>query len=549
MVLKKNIFTIHLMVTIITSYLTIFGHAKDNLIIWSQIFTVFYLSSNLVILYIPTRYFIERTIFYYLIFFHSVMICLGMYLSNSGTDFYLVYFLILGLSSMSISIKYLMLNSFIFVLVYGWILFQKGLFAGDMAVSYALRLPFIIIIALLFGYIVDMLAKDKSRSLKASEEKYRSLVESTDNSVYMVDKDCKYLSANSTLLSEHGLTESQIIGKLFGNFHSIEETKEFIKKVDEVFKTRRATQYEAHSEKSGKWVMRTLSPIKEPDFAKIKAVSVLSTNITARVQTEKELKRTYNTLKITQGQLIQNEKMAALGRLASGLAHQIRNPLEIILMGIDFLGNTLPNKDLNSEKAFEKIKNAVNRTNRIITDFLRFSRKAELKFESVNVCKLLDETINLIEYRINVNKIKIERNYSEESVQVNADKNLLQQVFMNLFNNGIDAMVKGGVTRIKVNTKKIIQVGEKTGYRENDYFKIGDKMVVIEIEDTGKGIPKDVLSQVFEPFFTTKESEKGTGLGLSLAHLIIDRHKGNITVQSEVNKGTKFTLNLQPANN
>jgi len=549
MVLKKNIFTIHLMVTIITSYLTIFGHAKDNLIIWSQIFTVFYLSSNLVILYIPTRYFIERTIFYYLIFFHSVMICLGMYLSNSGTDFYLVYFLILGLSSMSISIKYLMLNSFIFVLVYGWILFKKGLFAGDMAISYALRLPFIIIIALLFGYIVDMLVKDKSRSLKASEEKYRSLVESTDNSVYMVDKDCKYLSANTTLLSEHGLTESQIIGKLFGNFHSIEETKEFIKKVDEVFKTRRATQYEAHSEKSGKWVMRTLSPIKEPDFAKIKAVSVLSTNITARVQTEKELKRTYNTLKITQGQLIQNEKMAALGRLASGLAHQIRNPLEIILMGIDFLGNTLPNKDLNSEKAFEKIKNAVNRTNRIITDFLRFSRKAELKFESVNVCKLLDETINLIEYRINVNKIKIERNYSEESVQVNADKNLLQQVFMNLFNNGIDAMVKGGVTRIKVNTKKIIQVGEKTGYRENDYFKIGDKMVVIEIEDTGKGIPKDVLSQVFEPFFTTKESEKGTGLGLSLAHLIIDRHKGNITVQSEVNKGTKFTLNLQPANN
>jgi PAS domain S-box-containing protein len=549
MVLKKNIFTVHLMVTIITSYLTIFGHAKDNLIIWSQVFTVFYLSSNLVILYIPTRYFIERTIFYYLIFFHSVMICLGMYLSNSGTDFYLVYFLILGLSSMSISIKYLMLNSFIFVLVYGWILFKKGLFAGDMAIGYALRLPFIIIIALLFGYIVDMLAKDKSRSLKASEEKYRSLVESTDNSVYMVDKDCKYLSANTTLLSEHGLTESQIIGKLFGNFHSIEETKEFIKKVDEVFKTRRATQYEAHSEKSGKWVMRTLSPIKEPDFAKIKAVSVLSTNITARVQTERELKRTYNTLKKTQGQLIQNEKMAALGRLASGLAHQVRNPLEIILMGIDFLDNTLPNKDLNSEKAFEKIKNAVNRTNRIITDFLRFSRKAELKFESVNVCKLLDETINLIEYRINVNKIKIERNYSEESVQVNADKNLLQQVFMNLFNNGIDAMGKGGVTRVEVNTKKIIQVGGKTGYRESDYFKIGENMVVIEIEDTGKGIPKNILSQVFEPFFTTKESEKGTGLGLSLAHLIIDRHKGNITVQSEVNKGTKFTLNLQPANN
>jgi len=476
------------------------------------------------------------------------MICIGMYLScNAGTDFYLIYFLILGLSSISISLKYLMVNTTVFVFVYGWILFEKGLIPGDMGESYALRLPFIIIITLLFGYIIDMLNKDKTRSLKASEEKYRSLVESTDDSIYMVDKNCRYLSANGTFLSEHGLTESQIVGKDFSNFHSIEETKIFIKRVDEVFKTRKTTQYEAHSENSGKWVMRTLSPIKGPDPAKTKAISVLSMDITSRVQTENELKRTYNTLKKTQGQLIQNEKMAAAGRLASGLAHQIRNPLEIILMGVEFLANTLPNKDPNSEKTIEKIKDAVNRTNQIITDFLRFSRKSELKFESVNVCKLLDETIKLIEHTINANKIKIERNYPEESVEVNADRNLLQQVFMNLFNNGIDAMEKGGVTRIKVNTNNIVQVGEKTGYRNNDYFKIGGKMVVIEIEDTGEGIPEDVLSQVFDPFFTTKESEKGTGLGLSLAHLIIDRHKGNINVQSEVNKGTKFTLNLQPA--
>ncbi len=548
-VTKKQIFYIHLMVTIITSYLTIFGHVKDNLIIWSQIFTVFYLSSNLVIHYIPTRYFIERTIFYYLIFFHSVMICLGMYLSNSGTDFYLVYFLILGLSSMSISLKYLMLNSIVFVLVYGWILFQKGLFAGDMAVSYALRLPFIIIIALLFGYIVDILIKDKSRSLKASEEKYRSLVESTDDSIYMVDKDCRHLSANSKFLSEHGVTETQIVGTNFSNFHSIEETKEFTKNVDKVFKFHRATQYEAYNEKLGKWALRTLSPIHEPDSTKIKAVSVVSMDITTRVQTEKKLKNTYNKLKETQGQLIQNEKMAALGRLASGLAHQIRNPLEIIIMGVEFLGNTLPNKDLNSEKSIERIKAAVNRTNQIITDFLRFSRKSELKFESVNVCELLDETIKLVEHRINMKKIKIERNYSQESMEVKADRNLLQQVFMNLLNNGIDAMSKRGEIRIRVTPDKAMQIENKIGYREKDYFKIGDKMAVIEFEDTGKGIHEDVLSKVFEPFFTTKESGKGTGLGLSLVHLIMDRHRGTIKVQSKLNKGTKFTLKLQPAIN
>jgi signal transduction histidine kinase len=83
----------------------------------------------------------------------------------------------------------------------------------------------------------------------------------------------------------------------------------------------------------------------------------------------------------------------------------------------------------------------------------------------------------------------------------------------------------------------------------DDYFKIGDKIAVVEIEDTGEGIPEDLLLKIFEPFFTTKDAEKGTGLGLSLAHLIIDRHKGSIEVESEVNKGTKFIINLQLGNN
>ena len=544
----KQVLIIHLMVTIIISYLVIFGPVKDKSVIWSNIFIALYLSSNLFVLYIPTRYFIERTIFYYLIFFHSFMICVGMYLSgNASTDFYLIYFLIMGISCMSIGLKYLMVNTTVFVFVYGYILFQKGLLGGEMGISYSLRLPFIIIIALFFGYIVDALVKDKTRSLKASEEKYRSLVESINDSVYMVDRDCQYLSANSNVLSEYGLTEKQIVGKKFSDFHSPEEAREFIDRAKKVFETGSAAQFEAHNEKIGKWVIRTLSPVKEPDTAQIKAISVVSMDITERVETLKELIKTNKKLKETQNQLIQNEKMAVIGRLASGLAHQIRNPLEIIIMGVEFLGNTLHNKDLNPEKSIEKIKQAVNRTNQIITDFLSFARKSELKFESVDVCLLLDETIRLIEHRINLRKVKIERNYSEESIKVKADRNMLEQVFMNLLNNGIDAISEGGEIRIKVNTKKIMHIEDKVGYRKNDYFKIGEKMTVVEIEDTGKGIPGDVLPEIFEPFFTTKESGKGTGLGLSLAHLIIDRHKGKINVQSEVNKGTKFTLKLQPA--
>ena len=108
-------------------------------------------------------------------------------------------------------------------------------------------------------------------------------------------------------------------------------------------------------------------------------------------------------------------------------------------------------------------------------------------------------------------------------------------------------MSKRGEIRIRVSSERAMHMEDNIGYRESDYFIIGDKMIVIEFEDTGEGIPEDVLSKVFEPFFTTKESVKGTGLGLSLAHLIMDRHRGTIKVQSELNKGTKFTLKLQPA--
>ncbi len=545
---KKETFIIHLMVTIIISYMVIFGPTESKWVIWSNLFVVLYLASNLFILYIPNRYFIKRTIFHYLIFFNSLMICLGMYLSgNASTDFYLIYFLIMGISCTSINIKYLMINTTIFVFIYGYILFQKGFLRGEMGVAYSLRLPFIIIIALFFGYIVDVLLKDKARSVKVSEEKYRSLMESIYESAYMVDGDCEYLSVNSNVLAEYEIAEKQIVGKKFSDFHSPEETKEFVDRAKKVFETGSATQFEAYNEKIGKWVIRTLSPVKEPDTGQIKAISVISMDITERVETLKELMGTNRKLKETQDKLIQNEKMAAIGRLASGLAHQIRNPLEIIIMGVDFLGKTLHNKDMSPEKSLEKIKQAVNRTNQIITDFLNFAKKSELKFEPVDICLLLDETIRLIDHNINLKKIIIKRNYQEESIAVKADRNMLQQVFMNLLSNGIGAMSNGGEFRIKVDTQEAMHIEDKVGFRTSDYFKIGERMTVVEIEDTGKGIPADVLPKVFEPFFTTKESEKGTGLGLSLAHLIIDRHQGKIEVQSEVNKGTKFTLKLQPA--
>jgi len=405
---------------------------------------------------------------------------------------------------------------------------------------------------ILLAYVIALISegKDKEeRKVQKSEERYRSLVESTSDLIYIVDKECKYLFVNDMLLSQFGLLRSQVLGKTFDAFHTTEETKNFAKNVNRVFETGTTTDYESYNKKYDNWVIKTLGPIKEPETKNVIAVSVISKNITERKKAEQDLKEAYNELKEAQNQLIQNEKMAAIGRLTSGIAHQIRNPLGIILMGIEYLDNTLSKIDEQCAGSIKIIKQAAGRANKIIVDILQFSRKTELKFESVDICKLLDDTINLVEHSENLKNIKIDRNYPKEPVKCIADKNMLQQVVLNLLNNAGDAIQEGDKIRVNVFYEAASKLGKRVGKRGDDYFKIGNKMAVIEIEDTGEGIPEDAVPKIFEPFFTTKEAEKGTGLGLSLAHLIIDRHKGSIEVESEVNKGTKFTINLQPGNN
>lgn len=259
-------------------------------------------------------------------------------------------------------------------------------------------------------------------------------------------------------------------------------------------------------------------------------------------QTSEKLRIAYSELKKIQNQLIQTEKMAALGRLSAGLAHHVRNPLVIIMMGVEFLSERLPEIDEISQKSIEKIKHAVGRTDAIITDFLQFSRTfVEFEPESVDLCKLLDETISLIEHSAISNNTEIHRNYCEEPVIVKVDKGLMQQLFLHLFTNAFDAMPGRGEIRIRVFSEIAAQTEEK-----GECLKAGDRMTVIEVEDTGKGIPKDILPKIFEPFFTTKESVKETGLGLSVAHSIVNLHQGTISVESEVNKGTTFVVKLHP---
>jgi len=234
--------------------------------------------------------------------------------------------------------------------------------------------------------------------------------------------------------------------------------------------------------------------------------------------------------------------------MASNIAHEIRNPLEIIYMGVDYLENNLPSDNPHIQESIEKILKAADRADNIIKNILSFARQSAYKITQLPLCPLLNNVLALAEQTIQKNGINVRRDYDNDSLEVAGDYNMLEHVFLNLINNAVDAMKDSKEKKLTIRAYKqlITEMGYKTGYLPDDFFSIGDEMVVVEISDTGKGIPKDVMTKIFEPFFTTKPAKEGTGLGLSIAHMIMDRLSGTIDVESTENKGTIFFVKLQP---
>ncbi len=244
-----------------------------------------------------------------------------------------------------------------------------------------------------------------------------------------------------------------------------------------------------------------------------------------------DLKRAHEELSDTQAQLLQSEKLAAIGQLFAGVAHEVKNPLSIILLSIESIESSVGNLGEKEKRNIKMIKDAAERANKVVKDLLNFSRSSEIALRPVNIHQALDETIALIQNSARLKNIEIHQEYTDENnVIIEADNILLQQTFLNIFANAIDAIEEKGTITVKTILK------EKGDDSRKD--------IAIEISDTGQGMSKEVASKVFDPFFTTKEQGKGTGLGLSMVYTIIKKHRGIIKVESKKGKGTVFTIEL-----
>jgi PAS domain S-box-containing protein len=266
-------------------------------------------------------------------------------------------------------------------------------------------------------------------------------------------------------------------------------------------------------------------------------VSALGTE-EERIRANEKLKQAYDELKKAQYTIVQSEKLAALGRFSSGIAHEVKNPLGIILGGIEFLEQKLAKADKDSIIAAKKIKEATMRADSILRNLLKFASPSELKTGKVDIKDVVEETISFFKYRASLANVDIISEYPQECVLIDADKNLLQQVLFNLLVNASDAIDEKGQIRIKIYKTAPDEIIE------------GKPASVVEVVDSGEGISKENMSKLFEPFFTTKRDKKGTGLGLSISKMIVENHGGVLFFESVLGKGTvaKMVLPLAEEN-
>ena len=242
------------------------------------------------------------------------------------------------------------------------------------------------------------------------------------------------------------------------------------------------------------------------------------------------IERQKEQLDVANQQLLRAAKLASVGELASGMAHEINNPIGIILGRTDYVLTTQQELPAEVKDDLKVVRNQAERVATTVRGLLTFARPSPLRIQRVDLGRIVDEAIALETPRCKTAKVEIQRSATGKIPNIEADPDRLQQVLVNLMNNAIDAMPKGG--------RLSVSIANGTG-----------KDVMVNVSDTGVGISEEDQARIFDPFFTTKPAGKGTGLGLAVSYGIVRDHGGEIRVTSLPGKGTTFTVVLAVESN
>jgi signal transduction histidine kinase len=266
-------------------------------------------------------------------------------------------------------------------------------------------------------------------------------------------------------------------------------------------------------------------------FGEHSAALVVAQDITLRKQAERALQAKNEELKGMSAQLWQTAKLATMGELAASIAHELNNPLTTVNLHLEHLLGQMSPENL-MRGALQVMAQELERMSTLVANLLAFSRRSQPQISTVDMGEEIDTTLELIHYHLRNHRIHVERHYPSERPNIQADRQQLRQLFLNLFTNAIDAMPQGGTLTISMRAEEAVTPSH----------------VVIEIVDTGFGMASEEIPKALEPFYTTKSEGKGTGLGLPICRRIIEEHHGTLRITSDRGKGTTVQIAFPIAN-
>ena len=282
-------------------------------------------------------------------------------------------------------------------------------------------------------------------------------------------------------------------------------------------------------------------------YSTLGAVAALLLLLTATVIWNRMLKQRVELrtreLQDANMKLMQAEKMESIGRLAAGVAHEVKNPLAIIQMGADFLSQEMA-KDEITGGVIKDIDEAVHRADTVIRGLLDFSRDKKLELTTGSINEVIENSLQLVGHEMRQRQIEVRTNLADNLPSLELDTNKLQQVFINLFMNAAHAMEREGILEVTSRLKALTNKADLSRDSENR-FKAGETVLWVEVKDNGPGIIQEDSSKVFDPFYTTKPVGEGTGLGLSVSRNIINLHHGSIGIQNRREGGASVVIMFQ----
>lgn len=245
--------------------------------------------------------------------------------------------------------------------------------------------------------------------------------------------------------------------------------------------------------------------------------------------------------------LIQAEKMDSMGRLAAGVAHEVKNPLAMLQLGLELIDRRITDADERTKSVLKMMQDAIERANRIVSEMLDIARTQDLELANQDMNELVRETVQLCRHQLVTAKIDLHEGLEDSPLVVHVDRAKILQVLINLVFNAIHAMGSGGMLSLRTTRAAMGEMARDAGARTSDHLRAHDQVVVVSIEDTGSGIDESVAHRIFEPFFTTKPTGQGTGLGLAVAKSIIELHGGAISLENRKPAGVRVTISLPAA--